>query len=45
MSHIIWLDQIATPELLGGKGANLSELLRAGFPVPNPVGARRRAAS
>lgn len=35
MSHIIWLDQIATPELLGGKGANLSELLRAGFPVPN----------
>ncbi|GAA1391534.1 PEP/pyruvate-binding domain-containing protein [Luteococcus peritonei] len=35
MSTIIWLDQAAEAALLGGKGANLSELLRAGFPVPN----------
>ncbi|MEL4503476.1 PEP/pyruvate-binding domain-containing protein [Luteococcus sp. H138] len=35
MGKISWLDQTATRDLVGGKGANLSELLRAGFPVPN----------
>lgn len=35
MSMISWLDQAAPRELVGGKGGNLSELLRAGFPVPN----------
>ncbi|MEL4359202.1 MULTISPECIES: PEP/pyruvate-binding domain-containing protein [unclassified Luteococcus] len=35
MGMISWLDQAASRDLLGGKGGNLSELLRAGFPVPN----------
>lgn len=35
MSTISWLDQETDAELLGGKAANLSELLRAGFAVPN----------
>jgi len=34
---IAWLDQVGADDiaLVGGKGANLGELLRAGFPVPN----------
>lgn len=35
MTTVSWLDQEAPATLLGGKGANLSTLLRAGFPVPN----------
>ncbi len=37
MSSIAWLDQVGASDiaLVGGKGANLGELLRAGFPVPN----------
>ncbi len=35
MTTISWLEETASASLLGGKGANLSELLRAGFPVPN----------
>jgi phosphohistidine swiveling domain-containing protein len=35
--HILRFDQIGTEDLLlvGGKGANLGELVRAGLPVPN----------
>ncbi len=36
MSAILWLDQISKSDLLlvGGKGANLGEMSKAGFPVP-----------
>lgn len=33
---ILWLEQVSKDDVLrvGGKGANLGELLRSGFPVP-----------
>ncbi len=36
-SSVIWLKEItrSDPAIAGGKGANLGEMLRAGFPVPN----------
>lgn len=35
MENIGWLDQDRGAVLVGGKGANLSRMLRAGLPVPN----------
>jgi len=37
MPAIVWLDQVGAGDLalVGGKGANLGELVRAGFEVPN----------
>ncbi len=37
MAAIVWFDQLGARDvdIAGGKGANLGELTRAGFPVPN----------
>ncbi len=35
--HILWFNEVSKDDvhLVGGKGANLGEMTRAGFPVPN----------
>jgi pyruvate,water dikinase len=37
LSNILWFNKISKKDtaLVGGKGANLGEIFRAGFPVPN----------
>lgn len=42
---ILWLDQVGKDDipLVGGKGANLGEMFRAGFPVPRAFAISARA--